>query len=89
MSIIEINPKGLGDNMVGLLSQIGWTENSGSEPNKKIQMERIFIDADTDGRNGGGVFIWEVAIENGAKILHNKIHHREPVCNKVIEYLEE
>ena len=49
-------------------------------------MEKIFVDVDT---NGGGVFIWEVAIENGAKILHNKIHHREPVCNKVIEYLEE
>lgn len=91
MSIIEINPKGVGDNMVGFLSQIGWIGDRPeiSTPEPLINMEKIFIDVDANGGNGGGVFLWEVAIENGAKILHNKIHHREPVCNKVIECLEE
>lgn len=76
--------------MVGFLSQIGWTENIGTAPNKKIQMEKIFIDADTNGGNGGGVFVWEAIMEwlFGDALLHSKIPHRIPVCEKVKEYLE-
>ena len=86
----ECNPKNVGDNMVGFLSQIGWTENIGTAPNKKIQMEKIFIDADTNGGNGGGVFVWEAIMEwlFGDALLHSKIPHRIPVCEKVKEYLE-
>jgi hypothetical protein len=84
----DFNAKSVGDNMVGFMSQIGWTENIGNTPNKKIPMEKIFIDVDTNGGNGGGVFIWEVANGLGSEIFHNKAPHRIPVCNKVIEYLE-
>ena len=52
-------------------------------------MEKIFIDVDTNGGNGGGVFVWEVANGLGSEIFHNKAPHRTPVCNKVIEYLED
>ena len=74
--------------MVGFLSQIGWTKNTGATPNKKIQMEKIFINADTNGGNGGGVFILEV-LPDGSNIFHSKVNHRKPVCDKVIEFLEE
>ena len=84
----ECNPKNVGDNMVGFLSQIGWTKNTGATPNKKIQMEKIFINADTNGGNGGGVFILEV-LPDGSNIFHSKVNHRKPVCDKVIEFLEE
>ena len=50
-------------------------------------MEKIFIDVDTDGGNGGGVFILEVANGLGSEIFHNKAPHRIPVCDKVIQYL--
>lgn len=85
----DFNPKSVGDNMVGFMSQIGWTENIGNTPNKKITMEKIFIDVDTNGGNGGGVFIWEAVNGFGSEIFHNKAPHRTPVCNKVIEYLED
>ncbi len=77
--------------MVGFLSQIGWIgdNNDVNTPEPKIQMEKIFIDVDTDGGNGGGVFLWEVINELGAEIFHNKAPHRQPVCDKVIEYLED
>ena len=54
-------------------------------------MEKIFVDIDTNGGNGDEVFIWEVTIfdEFGKNLLHSKINHRTPVCNKVIEYLGE
>ncbi len=52
-------------------------------------MYKIFIDVDTDGGNGGGVFFWEVINELGTEIFHNKAPHRQPVCDKVIEYLED
>lgn len=84
----ECNPKNVGDNMVGFLSQIGWTENIGAAPNKKIQMEKIFVDADTNGGNGGGVFVIEI-LPDGSNIFHSKVNHREPVSDKVIEFLEE
>ena len=85
----NFNPKNVGDNMVGFMSQIGWTENAGNTPNKKIPMEKIFIDVDTNGGNGGGVFLWEVIIGSGSEIFHNKAPHRAEVCNKVKEYLED
>ena len=63
---------------IGLLSQIGWTEdNFSSSPSKKIFMERILVDVDTDGGN------------NIASRLHSKIPHREQVINKIIDYLGE
>ena len=85
----DFNPKSVGDNMVGFMSQIGWTENIGNTPNKKIPMEKIFIDVDTNGGNGGGFFVWEVVNGFGSEIFHNKAPHRTPICNKVIEYLED
>ena len=85
----DLKKKSVGDNMVGFMSQIGWTDNIGNTPNKKIPMEKIFIDVDTNGGNGGGVFVWEVANGLGSEIFHNKAPHRTPVCNKVIEYLED
>lgn len=85
----NFNAKSVGDNVVGFMSQIGWTENIGNTPNKKIPMEKIFIDVDTNGGNGGGVFIWEVVNGLGSEIFHSKAPHRTPVCDKVIEYLED
>ncbi len=87
--VYKPNPKSIGDNMVGFMSQIGWTEDNSSSPNKKIYMEKIFVDVDTNGGNGGELFIWEVVNGSGSEIFHNKAPHRTPVCNKVIEYLED
>ena len=92
MSIIEINPKSVGDNMVGFLSQIGWIgdNNNVNTPEPRIQMERIFVDVDTNGGNSfGGGFVWELLYGFGSEILHNKAPHRIPVCNKIVEYLED
>lgn len=90
MSIIEINIKGVGDNMVGFLSQIGWIgdNNNVNTPEPKIQMHRIFVDVDTNGGNGGGIFVVEI-LPDGSNIFHSKVNHRQPVCAKIIEYLEE
>ncbi len=76
LSITVMDPKEVGDNMVGFMSQIGWTENIGNTPNKKIQMERILVDVDI---NGGNSILSR---------LHSKIPHRERVLNEVIGYLE-
>lgn len=93
MSIIEINPKGVGDNMIGILSQIGWIgDRPGvSTPEPLINMEKIFIDVDANGGNGGGVFIWEAFSHwvSGDALLHLKIPHRLPVVNKVVDFLGE
>lgn len=86
------NPRNIGDNMVGFFSQIGWIgdHNDVNTPQPKIQMEKIFIDVDTDGGNSlDGGFVWELLYGFGSEIFHNKVPHRIPVCNKVIEYLEE
>lgn len=87
--VYKPNPKSIGDNMVGFMSQIGWTEDNSSSPNKKISMEKIFVDVDTNGGNGGELFIWEVVNGSGSEIFHNKAPHRTPVCDKVKEYLED
>ncbi len=65
------------------MSQIGWTETSCNSPDKRIQMEKIFIDVDTNGGNGGGVIGWEVLF-----LLHNKIPHRKCVIEQVYLYLQ-
>ena len=80
--------KTTGDNTVVLLSQIGWTEKGTDIPNKRIPMRKIFVNVDTDGGNGGGIFIVEI-LPNGSNIFHTKANHRQPVCDKVIEFLEE
>ena len=84
MSIIEINPKGVGDNMVGFLSQIGWIgdNNNVNTPAPLIQMEKIFIDVDTDGGNGNQIPGLEVL-----NLLHNKIPHRMDVIKQILNYL--
>ena len=74
----------VGDNMVGFMSQIGWTENEGDQPTKKIEMEEIFILVDTNGGNGNGILIAEML-----NMLHSKINHRIDALEKVIEYLSE
>lgn len=90
LSRIKISPREVGDNMVGLLSQIGWIGDKpdGATPEPRIQMEKIFIDVDTDGGNGGGAFIWE-AVLHSDDLFHCKVNHRQEVCDKVIEYLED
>lgn len=79
--------------MVRFLSQIGWTSDNPNSNSaiKIIPMEKIFIDVDTSGGNGGGIFIWEVVGPGdlGKNILHSKINHRTEVCLKVIDYLED
>ena len=93
MLTVEIDIEDVGDNMVGFLSQIGWVGDNPdadkSEP--RIQMERIFVDVDTNGGNGDEIFIWEALKDwaYGNALLHNKIPHRIPVIQKVIEFLGE
>ena len=90
--VYKPNPKSIGDNMVGFLSQIGWLgdNNNINTPEPRIQMEKIFIDVDTNGGNSlDGGFVWELLYGFGDEILHNKAPHRIPICNKVIEYLED
>ncbi len=66
----------LGDNVVNILSQIGWKGNVEEErPSKKIYFEDISIFADTDGGN--------TAIES----LHIKLPHKEDCITKILEYL--
>lgn len=74
--ITKMNVKSTGDDMVGFMSQIGWTENIGTSPKKKINMEKIFIDVDTDGGN------LEPIIR-----LHSKVQHRKKVMKCVYDYL--
>ena len=75
MLTVEIDIEDVVDNMVGLLSQIGWTENAGDTPNEKIDMEKIVVYVDTDGDN------------SLISRLHSKIPHREKVIEKVIEFI--
>ncbi|MBQ8203391.1 MAG: Ig-like domain-containing protein [Clostridia bacterium] len=84
--IIKVDPKGLGDNMVGFLSQIGWIGDNPNiaTPQPEIQMEKIFIDADTNGGNGDNIPIIEALF-----LLHNKAPHRMPILQKTHEYLED
>ena len=91
--VYKPNPKSIGDNMVGLLSQIGWIgdNNNVNTPEPKIQMHRIFVDVDTNGGNGGETFVWEAIKEwlFGDVLLHSKIPHRIPVIEKIIQFLGE
>jgi len=90
--LIEIQPQDISDNMVGFLSQIGWIGDYSNvnTPEPKIQMEKIFIDVDSNGGNSfTGEFGLELLYGFGSEILHNKIPHRKDVCGKIIEYLEE
>ena len=66
-----------GDNIVGFLSQIGWTNNEHSSPSKIIDFEEIFVLIDT---NGGNSLIPK-------SLLHSKVQHREKVLNKILVYL--
>ncbi len=83
---IKVDPKGLGDNMVGFLSQIGWTGDNPNiaTPQPEIQMKKIFVDADTNGGNGDNITIIEALF-----LLHNKAPHRIPILQKTYEYLED
>jgi triacylglycerol esterase/lipase EstA (alpha/beta hydrolase family) len=83
-NIVPIDLHEVGDNMVGLLSQIGWTENDTASPNKKITMEKIFINVDADGGNGNNIPGLEML-----NMLHNKAPHRTCIIEQVNEYLNE
>lgn len=83
-NIDPIDLHAIGDNMVGLLSQIGWTEDNTSSPRKKIKMERIFIDVDSNGGNGGNVPVIEML-----NMLHVKIPHRTDIMSRVNSFLNE
>jgi len=72
----SVNSHNLGDNIVGFLSQIGWTENDGTSPNKTIDFERIFVNVDTNAGNLEMI-----------SHLHSKMAHRDVVMEKVFEYL--
>ncbi len=76
--------KNIGDNMVGFLSQIGWIgdNNNVNTPAPLIQMEKIFVDVDTDGGNGNQIPGLEVL-----NLLHNKIPHRMDVIKQILNYL--
>lgn len=71
--------------MVGFLSRIGWTGDGITDlgnlftPNKKVPMEEIFVNADTDGGNSLIEF----------SFLHNKIPHRESVMKRILLYLNQ
>jgi len=67
------------DNLVGFLSQIGWTADGIFTPSKKIQFEKIFVNIDANGGN---------SLSNGNH-FHEKMVHRQPVMEKVYEFLSE
>ncbi len=68
---------------------VSWVgDNQNTTPTPRIQMEKIFVDVDTDGCNGGGIFVVEI-LPDGSNIFHSKVNHRQPICAKVIEYLED
>ncbi len=76
-----------GDNIVVLLSQLGWTKKtltSGDTPNKTIEMEKVFFVFDTNGGNGVNLPVAEMINH-----LHGKIPHREDAMQKAFEYLTE
>ena len=80
---VDLESKEVEDNIVGFLSQIGWTGDNIFEsgnvyaPNKKIPMERISVNIDT---NGGNSF---------QSNLHSKMPHRQCVIDQIINYLDE
>ncbi len=41
--VYKPNPKSIGDNMVGFMSQIGWTEDNSSSPNKKYLWKKSLL----------------------------------------------
>ena len=75
--VFRMNVKEEGDNVVGLLSQIGWTERGDTEPTKRIQMEKYFVNVDTNGGN------------EALDMFHGKMPHRGCVLAKVYDYLQE
>ena len=82
LSLNAINIKKDDDNMVGFLSQIGWTESGQDLPDKKINMDKIFVFVDSDWGNIPGI---EMIID----MLHNKAPHKIPIMEKVYKYLIE
>ena len=80
---VDLGAKEVEDNIVGFLSQIGWTGDNIFEsgnvyaPNKKIPMERISVNIDTDGGN------------SFKSNLHSKMPHRQCVIDQIINYLDE
>jgi len=84
MPILTANPSidGLGDNVVNLLSQIGWSftdYNPDSNPQKTIKFDGISINIDSNGGNG--------TFPDTSNHFHGKNQHRTEVINKVIEYI--
>ena len=75
--VSKINLESDGDNVVSLLSQIGWTVDSGSSPRKRIQMEKILVILDSCGGN------------DLVSHLHGKIPHRESVISNTLQFLSE
>ena len=75
--INKIDFKNEGDNVVPFLSQIGWTNNSGDSPHKRIQMEKILVIVDANGGN------------NLVSHLHGKIPHRNCVMENIMLFLSE
>ena len=73
-----MNITGVGDGLVGFLSQIGCTENEDDLSNKRIVFERIFVNIDTNGGN-------TPLIDH----FHGKMPHRECVMDAVIAFLSE
>ena len=72
-----IDFKNASDNVVSFLSQIGWTNNDGNSPQKRIQMKRILIIVDNDGGN------------SIPSHLHGKMAHRNCVFKNIKQFLSE
>ena len=80
--VIPIDLNKAGDNMVGFMSQIGWTENNATYPDKKIAMEKIFVLVDSNGGNGNNIPGIEML-----NMLHNKAPNRVCIMRQVYNYL--
>ena len=74
---IQMDIMGVGDNLAGFLSQVGWTEDSDlNSPSKKVNFDKIYINIDTNGGNS--------LLDR----FHSKMPCRQNVNNKVINYLQ-
>ncbi|MCX7746237.1 MAG: alpha/beta hydrolase [Clostridia bacterium] len=77
-NIFKLRADDLADDVVNLLSQVGWSfleQRKSPVPLKKIQMERIIVNIDSNGGN------WL------ASHFHGKNQHRKEVIEKLAEFL--
>ena len=83
MLTVEIDIEDVGNNMVGFLSQIGWTNVFGGVPIKKIHMEKIFVYADKSFD-----ILDEIPIAEMKTKFHSKVPHRTKLYQTVMSCLQ-